>query len=156
MRHLHQLAQARGMELHSKIIDPDDRARRFHEQHHGISSTYEAVHLQTIVDRGETYDFVLSNHVLHHLEDDDVHALCLAAAQAARHKVIFNDIHRQRLAYTLFTTTMPLLFRNSFVVEDGGLSIQRSFTPLELRAVVPDGWRVDTLFPFRLLAIYEH
>ncbi|MFP6905691.1 MAG: methyltransferase domain-containing protein [Verrucomicrobiota bacterium] len=156
MRHLHQLARDQGVQLEGKIIDPDERAMRFHLRQGPASSVYEPVYLQTIADRGETYDFILCNHLLHHLDDSELTSLCTLAAQVATHKVIFNDIQRSRLAYHLFKASVPLLFRDSFIVEDGGISIRRSFTARELRQALPANWRVETLAPFRLLAVYEH
>ncbi len=156
MRHLHQLAKHQGVQLEGKIIDPDERAMRFHLQHNPASSDYEPVYLQTIADRGETYDFIVCNHLLHHLDDPELTNLCTLAAQVATHKVIFNDLRRSRLAYHLFKASVPLLFPDSFIVEDGGISIRRSFTTRELRQVLPANWRVETLAPFRLLALYEH
>ncbi|MBC8134521.1 MAG: methyltransferase, partial [Fibrella sp.] len=103
---------------------------------------------------GERFDIVLSNHVLHHLSDAEVAALCNDSATLATRFALHADIHRHPFAYAGF----PLIggwFRDSFILEDGLRSIRRAFTPDELRQLVPDGWHVRTAFPFRLNLLWN-
>ena len=43
------------------------------------------------------------------------------------------------------------LLADSFIRVDGLISIRRSYTPSELSAAVPPGWRVEKRMPARLL-----
>ena len=107
-----------------------------------------------LVSAGELFDLVVSNHVLHHLSDVEVVALCQESLALATRFVLHADIHRHPLAYASF----PLIggwFRNSFILNDGLLSIRRAFTPDELRRIVPADWQVQTAFPFRLNLIWN-
>ena len=155
--HLITLANNEQRTLHATAIDPDPRAAAFFSQQpKDPSITYECITHKSLNDRGVTFDFVVSNHLLHHLTPDAIRQLCKDAEQLATRKVIFNDIHRSTVAYLLFSCVAPIFFRNSFVFKDGARSIRRAFTPNELREIVPGNWQVAPLFPFRLLLIYEH
>jgi hypothetical protein len=68
---------------------------------------------------------------------------------------IHSDIRRTRLGYVLYGAVTALLFRRSFVREDGLISIRRSFLPSELREVLPSRWRVRSQPFFRTLAIFD-
>lgn len=100
------------------------------------------------------FDFVISNHLLHHLNKltDQVME---EAKSLARKKVVFNDIERSDVGYLLFTIFARLIFRKSFITADGLTSIKRSYTYKELKQVAPEGWKVKRIFPFRLLLIFE-
>jgi len=47
------------------------------------------------------------------------------------------------------------LFHGSFIVEDGRVSIRRSFRPHELRRLAPPSWDVFPVFPFRQAMVYR-
>lgn len=144
--------------IHVEItgVDPDPRAFRY-SQTRPRPETVRFLQGTTtdLVQSGETFDVVLSNHLLHHLTNSELTALCREAEELTTGIVLFNDIHRSRLGYTLFGTFAPLLFRKSFIVQDGLTSIRRSFRQEELQSAVPEGWQVETLFPWRLLASYR-
>jgi 2-polyprenyl-6-methoxyphenol hydroxylase-like FAD-dependent oxidoreductase len=96
---------------------------------------------------GETYDIVLSNHVLHLGRIQLQEMLADTARLAGRTGlVVHRDIARSRAAYALFATgTWPFaanLLAGSFIRADGLTSIRRSYTPRELEAVAPAGWVV--------------
>ena len=116
--------------------------------------TFIVADSRTLAESGEEFDLVLSNHVLHHLSDEDVRALCLDCQRLARRQVFHNDLCRGDLAYTLFPL-LGLVFHRSFIVTDGLRSIRRAFTAAELAALCPPGWRVTTPAPFRLLLTWE-
>ena len=70
-----------------------------------------------------------------------------------------NDLRRARVPYVFGKAVFPVLFRSRVSVEDGLLSIRRSFREPELRAAfaaagVP-GVRIERSWPYRLLAVAE-
>jgi 2-polyprenyl-3-methyl-5-hydroxy-6-metoxy-1,4-benzoquinol methylase len=106
-------------------------------------------------EKGLKFDFVISNHLLHHQKDREIFDFLNHASDLARRFVIFNDIERSRLAYALFKTTMRPFFHRSFIIDDGLISIRRSFTRMELADLVPQGWQVHPGFPFRLVVVHQ-
>ncbi|MEM6431769.1 MAG: methyltransferase domain-containing protein, partial [Deinococcota bacterium] len=150
-------ARQDGLDITFHAIDSDPRALEY-VQHHTTLATSVQVECCTSCDliaRGLTFDVVISNHVLHHLTATEVTRLCEDSAQLSRQLVLHNDLERSGLAYGVFgTITMPL-FRGSFITEDGLASIRRSFTKSELQNLVPEGWQVSRLFPYRLLLHYQ-
>ena len=104
---------------------------------------------------GKTFDFVVCNHVLHHLSDDGIAAFLDDLAALCGRRVICSDIERSAIGYALFSVATWPLFPNSFIRADGLISIQKSYRPEELRAVLPEGWQVIRQFPFRLLVLHD-
>jgi 2-polyprenyl-3-methyl-5-hydroxy-6-metoxy-1,4-benzoquinol methylase len=148
VRLLAQLAKQDGLEATFVGIDPDPRAIAFaNAQDNGKNIRFEQTRLE---DFTVPHDVVLSNHVLHHLKDDEIAPFCLACERVTKQYAIHDDICRDDLAFALF----PLVagwFRDSYILEDGRRSIRRAFTLHELEAMVPTGWRVQRVAPFRLL-----
>ena len=113
-----------------------------------------------LVAEGEQFDVVISNHVLHHLSAAQLQDLLDDSARltAPGGIAVHSDLARSRTAYTVFdAVTRPIagtLLKDSFIREDGLLSIRRSYTPAELAAVAPPGWRVRWRFPSRLHLVH--
>lgn len=151
-----------GLQADITALDADERAVRWASAHDdGAGIRYRHAFSGDLVAEGDTYDVVLSNHVLHHLDAgalrtvlDDSRALA-----GPRGLVSHHDIARSRLAYTAFAAGTWPLARNalagSFIRVDGLLSIRRSYTPDELAAVVPSGWEVRSHPPARLELRWE-
>lgn len=141
-----------GLRLRVTAIDPDERAHEFVESRgltgHGVD--FRAASSRELVDAGERFDIVTSNHLLHHLEAD-ARAELLADSADLAPLSLHSDIERGRLALAAFSAATKPLDRGSFVHYDGTLSIRRSYTAPELQAVVPAGWIVRRRFPYRLL-----
>ncbi|WP_069130681.1 methyltransferase domain-containing protein [Rhodohalobacter halophilus] len=137
--------------------DPDPRANIFFKKNiHNSRIHFTHKSSKELVQNGFQFDIVISNHLLHHLQDEKIVALCKDAEKLSKQLVIFNDIERSDIGYGLFALTTPMLFRNSFIVPDGKLSIRRSFRKSELQKLLPDKWIVNRKFPFRLLAIHQN
>ena len=165
---LHQMCKKDGIVAELTGIDPDKRsidfasgrvsdgAIRFFHQTASEHAFEQASELATeLANSGERYDYVISNHLLHHLQDEEVRKLASDACDLALHQVIFNDISRSAIGYLLFQVTTPLLFRRSFISKDGLISIRRSFTRDELAQLLGEKWSVRPMVPFRLLAVYS-
>lgn len=153
-----------GVRVRVTAIDPDPRAIRyatsseaasvFATSESAPSVDYRQASAERLAAEGERFDVVVSNHLLHHLTDEHLLPFLETTAALAKSLVVHSDMRRHPVAYGAFSLTKPL-FPRSFIVEDGLTSIRRAFTPDELRGLVPDGWVVQTLFPFRNLVVLE-
>ena len=149
-----------GVALRVTAIDPDERATAYAQsQPHPRNVTFRCASTGDLVQAGERFDLVMSNHLLHHLSAEEVEKVCLESAHLSRGPVIHKDLERADLAYAGFMALATPLFRRSFIVHDGLVSICKSFTMDELRGVarkveIP-GWRVERSFPFHLLLIRD-
>lgn len=149
-------AQEDGAILNVTAIDTDQRAFNYAtETYPSGLVNWKHISSTELVAQNETFDFVISNHLLHHLDNKGISDLLEEATQLATKKVIFNDIERNGLGYLLFNIFSRLLFRNSFITKDGLISIKRSFTYKELNQLAPSGWDVQRVFPFRLVLSYD-
>jgi 2-polyprenyl-3-methyl-5-hydroxy-6-metoxy-1,4-benzoquinol methylase len=149
-------ARRDGLDLHITAIDTDPRALAF------VSSlttppelTFREASTAELVDRGERFDIVMSNHLLHHLEPEEVKEFCRQTSLLCRRAAVHCDIERAALAYGLFGLLTRPFFHRSYIVHDGLVSIRRSYTSEELQGLAPDTWRVDRKFPFHQLLIYS-
>ncbi|MFA4897177.1 methyltransferase domain-containing protein [Microbacterium sp.] len=149
-----------GLAVDVTALDADARAIRW-ARSRGGGVEYRCAYTSELVDAGETYDVVISNHLLHHLSGAELTALMRDSAALIPHGglVIHRDIARSTLAYLAFATgTLPFagnLLSDSFIRADGLTSIRRAYTPAELSAVVPSGWQVRTALPARIELRYE-
>lgn len=80
------------------------------------------------------YDIVLSTLFLHHLNQDEIHALLKMISSKAKLGVVINDLHRNRMAYGLFKL-LGLVISNHIIVQDGLTSILRAFKREELENI---------------------
>ncbi|RWZ51229.1 methyltransferase domain-containing protein [Labedella phragmitis] len=149
-------ARKDGIDLTITGIDPDERAFAFASRRRvppGVAFRREGS--ADLVSRGERYDLVISNHVLHHLDSSALDNVLHDSAVLARHLVIHNDIERGRIAYAGYQVGITPIAPGSFLRTDGLRSIRRSYTAPELARVVPTGWRVEQHAPFRVLAVFD-
>jgi 2-polyprenyl-3-methyl-5-hydroxy-6-metoxy-1,4-benzoquinol methylase len=144
-----------GLLLRTTAIDPDARALRHVRRLPDAGVRFEQASSAELVARGDRYDLVISNHLLHHLDAGELSAVLADSRALSRRLVIHNDLARGRLGYGLYAAATRPFARRSFVHQDGLLSIRRSYRPAELRAAVPPGWRVTPMFPQRLLLTCE-
>lgn len=146
-----------GLDLRITAIDPDPRAFNFVR---GLDRTQNIEFLQCQLSdldpSVQQFDFVISNHLVHHLNRKELLEILSQAKELTNESVIFNDIHRSDWAYLLFSIFSRPVFRSSFITADGLTSIRRSYTQEELSNITPDDWQVETVFPFRLMLKYYH
>lgn len=105
---------------------------------------------------GERFDFVLSNHLLHHLSPGEFDSMLREAAELGERLAVMVDLQRSDIAYAAFSAFTLPFFRDSYIRCDGLASLKRSYTYRELRAAAPPGWKVQRLFPFRQVLLYDH
>ncbi len=80
-----------------------------------------------------SFDFIFSNHFLHHLDWDEIKIFLRQVLAQTRLGFVMNDLKRSRFAYLGCTVILGLWARRSFAFHDGRLSIRRGFLPGELR-----------------------
>ncbi len=149
-------AQEDGLKLEITAIDTDERAVAYvQERRRPKGVTFRLDSSGALLRRGERFDFVISNHLLHHLPREGVEAMCHETRRLSWKLVIHNDIERGDLAYLGFAALTGPFFRDSFITADGLASIRRSYTHNELARLAPEGWRVKRMLPYRQLLIYE-
>lgn len=154
-------------------IDPDPRAHAFATRRPGRrragrcrgvrrpgprraeapEAGFECAASGDLVAQGRSFDVVVSNHVLHHLDDDAVRELLADTRALCRGVAVHNDLSRSRAAWAAWwILTLPLARTRTFVRFDGLLSIRRSRTVAELAAlpeVTDEGWRAQRHGLFR-------
>lgn len=151
---LQELAKKHGYTLEIKGIDPNPIIAKMLENN-SKTSNFEEVYLSEIVSRGEKYDFVISNHLMHHFHDKELSELLADVALVTNKMAIMNDLRRNLFSYFGFAlATFPIRFY-SFIHIDGLRSIRRSFKAKELKHIVSPGWEVRHVFPLRMSAIYR-
>jgi len=84
--------------------------------------------------RAMEYDIVLSTLFLHHLNEDEIHALLNTVTTKAKLGVVINDLHRSSMAYGLFKL-LGLVISNHMIVQDGLTSILRAFKRKEIEQI---------------------
>ncbi len=150
-----RLAKADDLKLSITGIETDPRALEYASRMAWPESiTLKHASTTELVRQRRRYDLVISNHLLHHLDENELRQLTSEAQQLANRRIVFNDIHRGDLAWMAFTLTRPF-YRNSFITADGLRSIRRSYTTGELKALLPEDWFVQPVFPYRLIAGYD-
>lgn len=153
---LAEWAKKDGIELQITAIETDKRAYDYAQKLNTPNQvSFKHCSSSELLSKSVSFDFVISNHVLHHLSEYQTNQILREAKALASQKVIFNDIERSDIGFILFSTFARLIFKNSFIVADGLISIKRSYTKHELREATPKSWTIKRLFPFRLLLIHE-
>lgn len=153
-------ARRDGLPVEVVALDADARAIRW-ARRRGGGVEYRCAYASDLVEAGERFDVVVSNHLLHHLSDDELPALLHDSVRLVSGDgiVLHRDIERSRFAYLGFAfATLPFagnLLAGSFIRADGLTSIRRAYTAGEMSEVVPGGWRVRREFPARLELRWE-
>ncbi|WP_374197489.1 methyltransferase domain-containing protein [Microbacterium sp. cx-55] len=152
---LARLARADGLTAEWLGVDPDARALPIARRREAPGVTFRTTDSATLRAEGERFDLVLSNHVLHHLTDAELHAFADDSLALSRQIVVHADIERSRTAYALYAAGITPLAPGTFLLTDGLRSIRRSYREAELAAALPpsEGWVIRRPVPFRLVAV---
>ena len=141
-RSLARWARRDGLALEITAVDPDPRAHAFAVALPPLAGlTFRQAFSSDLVAEGLSYDAVISNHMLHHLNPKELQELLADSERLARSISLHSDIERSPWAYALFSAGTLPFFPGSFIRRDGLTSIRRSFTAAELAAVTPPGWQ---------------
>lgn len=77
-------------------------------------------------------DYIISNHFLHHLEDEVIASLLQDAYNHSTRGIVMNDISRSRSSLWIFCIVSLLFFHKSYSCIDGLISIRKGFTRNDL------------------------
>ncbi|GAA1174531.1 methyltransferase domain-containing protein [Nesterenkonia xinjiangensis] len=146
------LAVRDRLAVHWTGADPDPRAHRAACAREVPGATFVCADAETLLSRGEAFDVVISNHVLHHLEAPELVEFTGASRALSSGVVLHNDIARSRRAYWLYAAGITPLAPGTFLRVDGLRSIRRSHRREELATHLGPEWTVTSPAPFRLLA----
>ncbi len=106
------------------------------------------------------FDIVLCSLTLHHLDYGDGVRLLREMARVARVGFVLNDVARGWAGYAVAWAASRVATRNPMTRHDMPLSVERAWSPDELRAMLADGGllersRVETHPLFRMAAVYR-
>lgn len=147
-------ARRDGLDVSWLGIDPDERAHAVATGHARDDIEFRVADSGVLLASGERFDAVLSNHVLHHLDPDELATFAAHSLALTDGIALHADIARSRRAYALYAVGITPFAPGTFLRTDGLRSIRRSYRAPELAAALP-GWRVTSPVPFRLLATAE-
>ena len=103
---------------------------------------------------GESWDFVVSSLVAHHMTHAQLIAFLRFMDTHPTRGWFVNDLHRHGFAWMGFPLLARLCGWHPIVRHDGQLSIARSYRPVEWPPILAEaqvtGARVRRIFPFRL------
>ncbi|MBE2180717.1 MAG: methyltransferase domain-containing protein [Chthoniobacterales bacterium] len=92
-------------------------------------------------DDGTLYDVVMSNLVLHHLEESDAIRLLRRCRELTRGAALVTDLRRSRLAQAAIFALTGLFYREPMTRHDARLSSERAFSFAEAaKLAVAAGW----------------
>ena len=127
-------ARQRGLKLNITALDIDKRILPIAAQAIRDYPEIRIVEGNALeLGRLGSFDFVFSNHLLHHLAWDEIRIFLERIIAQTRFAFVMNDLKRSNWAYLGFTIFSGLLTRGSYHFYDGRLSIRRAFLPEELR-----------------------
>ena len=156
---LHHTAKKRKLKLKITSLDYDPRIIVYLRTKFA-SYPQIKVRQQDVLDinpEQERFDFVFSNHLLHHLQTEDIPEFIRHMCRMTKRVLIFNDLKRSKWSYLGFALYGALFLHRSFSYRDGLLSIQRSFVKADferMAAEIPEfNLNVGTCHPGRLYLI---
>jgi SAM-dependent methyltransferase len=136
-RALIRLSRRLGLKLRITALDVDPRvlpwARQLCRKYPEITPVHGSVF---DLPEGESWDFVMSNHTLHHFDWDNVIAAVFEALERARVGILLNDLARSSWGYLGYTIFTGLFLHRSLAFHDGRLSIRRGFTLREFQEIL--------------------
>lgn len=153
IRRLAGLATRDGLNVEWIGADPDPRAVAVARERSTPFATFRCADAAALREEGETFDVVLSNHVMHHLAARELGEFASNSLELSQGIVLHSDIRRSRLAYGLYAVGITPLAPGTFLRTDGLLSIRRSYHVDELADALGPPWRVEPASPFRVLAV---
>jgi 2-polyprenyl-3-methyl-5-hydroxy-6-metoxy-1,4-benzoquinol methylase len=153
-------ARRRGLKLTITALDSDKRILPIASQAIRDYPEIRIVEGNALdLNKLGVFDFVFSNHLLHHLDWDEIKIFLDSIIARTRLAFVMNDLKRSNWAYLGFTIFSGLLTHRSYHFYDGRLSIRRGFLPEEfrqfLRGNFPDrAIRVVETCPSRVVLVY--
>lgn len=137
-RWLIKTCRARGLQLDITCIDHDPRVVEYARSRTGDVPGIQVRCAEAMeIDKlNERYDYVLANHLLHHLGSRDVETILTKISTVCDRVFLVNDLLRCYRSYLAYTVIAGVLFRRSFAFTDGRISIRKGFTRGELLEMI--------------------
>jgi 2-polyprenyl-3-methyl-5-hydroxy-6-metoxy-1,4-benzoquinol methylase len=154
-------ARQRGLKLNITALDNDKRILPIASQAIRDYPEIRIVEGNALeLGRLGSFDFVFSNHLLHHLAWDDIKIFLDRILAQTRLAFVMNDLKRSNWAYLGFTIFSGLLTQRSYHYYDGRLSIRRGFLPEEFRNFLLMNFpsraiQVVETYPARVVLVYK-
>ena len=154
-------ARQRGLKLNITALDNDKRILPIASQAIRDYPEIRIIEGNALeLGRLGSFDFVFSNHLLHHLAWDDIKIFLDSIIAQTRLAFVMNDLKRSKMAYLGFTIFSGLLTQRSYHFSDGRLSIRRAFLPEELRDFIRCNFpnraiQVVETYPARVVLVYK-
>ena len=153
LRAIHRWAQSQGKEV--RLVGVDLNASSLAPARRATASSAPITYVTgDYRDLGETFDFVVSSLVAHHMTPDQLRDFLRFMDSEAQVGWFVNDLHRHTLAYLGWPLLARVMGWHRIVRADGHTSIARSFRPREWAAILDEagiaGAQVARWFPFRL------
>lgn len=156
LRRLVRWARSDGFTVEAVGIDPDERALAVARAARPLAGvSYRNAYSRDLRAEGAPFDIVVSNHLLHHLDNAEFDSLMTDSTALAGTLSVHSDIARGRLAFAAYAVGITPLAPGTFLRVDGLRSIRRSYTRGELAARLPAGWSAKQPSAFRLLAVHR-
>ncbi len=148
-----------GTHVHIKGIDPNPRAIQIARSHingqKGIQ--FEARSIQDF-SSDEKFDFVISNHTLHHIPDRDIVETCNKMHSLARSALIISDIYRTRLSM-IGSAFISKFINNRLTSNDTPASVRKALSKTELKRLISIStirhYHISYGFPYRYILVAE-
>jgi len=81
-------------------------------------------------------DILISSHFMYHFSDNELAKFLKKSKKSISTKIIFSELQRSSIAYTLFKIGAIFLPFSNIVKHDGLLAIKRAFTQKELATIL--------------------
>ena len=154
LRAIARWAHGRGIDARLVGIDLNLRSEAIASEHtsQGMAIDYRTGDYADLA--GESWDFIISSLVAHHMTRDQLLAFLQFMEANAALGWFVNDLHRHWLAYLGYPALAGIARWHPIVRQDGRTSIARSFRPAEWQELLADAAVdeavVERFFPFRL------
>lgn len=83
---------------------------------------------------GLSYDIALATLFMHHFKNEQIEEMLRIIASKARIGLVINDLHRSKVAYSLFKI-YGLFIRNHMIRNDGAISVLRAFKRVDIEHI---------------------
>lgn len=144
-RWLARYCRKRGIKIRISCLDNDPRIVDYARRRTADEEGVEVLEGSVFALKGEQYDFIFSNHFLHHFDYREIRTILELCRKNCRSLVLMNDLKRSRLSWFGYRLFALLFLHRSFAAYDGALSIRRGFLPEELEERLR-AWGMENYF----------